>query len=136
MGTGVSIEIPEGHYGQVKPRSGLVLKKTVTTDAGVIDRDYTGELKVILVNRGKKAFVAETGERIAQLVLIKNAMPKVQEVKNLKKTDREASGFGLTGTTSVAGAHLLKQEQLEEININPELDEGQRQQVEELLWEF
>ena len=78
--TGISIKIPEGHYGQIKPRSGLALKKGVTTDAGVIDRDYTGEVGVILVNCRKKRFQVKRGDHIAQLVVVKNTTPKVQEV--------------------------------------------------------
>ena len=62
---GISIEILEGHYGQIKPRSGLALKEGVITDAGVIDQDYTGEVGVILVNHGKKRFQVKRGDCIA-----------------------------------------------------------------------
>lgn len=136
VSTGISIEIPEGYYGQVKPRSGLALKKGVTTDAGVIDRDYRGEVGVILVNRGKKEFTAKKGERVAQLVLIKNATPEVQQVNELNETARGTGGFGSTGLGEIARMQLLQLEQLKEVDINPDLNEDQRKQVEDLLWEY
>ena len=70
VGTSISIEIPKDHYGQIKPRSGLVLRKSIMTDARVIDRDFRGEVKVVLVNQGKKKFIVKKGEWIAQLILV------------------------------------------------------------------
>lgn len=78
--TGISLDIPEGCYGQIKPRSGLALKKQITTDAGVIDRDYRGEIAVLLVNHGDHDFLVQAGDRIAQIILTKIATPDVTEV--------------------------------------------------------
>lgn len=98
--TGLFLEIPAGYEVQVRPRSGLALKKgiTVLNAPGTIDADYRGEVKVILVNLSDTAFVVENGERIAQLVLAKHEVMEFEEVETLDETERGQGGFGSTGT--------------------------------------
>lgn len=97
--TGVSIALPPGYEGQVRPRSGLALKHGITllNSPGTIDADYRGEIKVILINNGPKAFIVRRGDRIAQLVVNKVARVQWQEVDNLKETLRNNGSFGHTG---------------------------------------
>ena len=134
--TGIQIDIPEGHYGQIKPRSGLALKKRVTIDAGVIDRDYRGTVGVLMVNQSNQRFIVKIGDRIAQLVLIKILTPVVEEVKALEPTQRGEGGFGSTGVSEPLPAMMMKEEQLKELHINPELSPKNRREGEEFLWEF
>jgi len=98
--TGLVIEIPEGYEGQVRPRSGLALKKglTVLNAPGTIDADYRGEVKVILVNLGNEEVVIQRGERIAQLVIAPVQRVEVVEVEEVSQTERGEGGFGSTGT--------------------------------------
>lgn len=97
--TGIFLEIPEGHEGQVRARSGLALKKGLSLPNGIgtIDSDYRGELKVILINLGKEDIVIENGDRIAQLVFIKYERAQIELVDELSSTDRSQGGFGHTG---------------------------------------
>ncbi|WP_461831461.1 dUTP diphosphatase [Aquifex sp.] len=97
--TGLIIEIPEGFEGQVRPRSGLALKKglTVLNAPGTIDADYRGEVKVILINLGSEEVVIERGERIAQLVIAPVQRVDVVEVEEVSPTERGEGGFGSTG---------------------------------------
>ena len=97
--TGVFLEIPEGYEAQVRPRSGLALKKgvTVLNSPGTIDADYRGEVGVILINLSNEDFVIENGERIAQLVFAKVEQAQWLEVKTLSDTIRGEGGFGSTG---------------------------------------
>ena len=89
--------IPLGCYGRIAPRSGLTVKYGIHVGAGVIDPDYTGELKVCLFNLGSVPFEIKQGERIAQLILEKCSTPLIQEVNELQKTMRANRGFGSTG---------------------------------------
>jgi len=94
--TGISIEIPSGHVGLVWPRSGLAVRHGLDTLAGVIDSDYRGEVKVVLVNHGTEPVAIAKGDRIAQLVV----QPVVQARftrADLAPTARGAGGFGSTG---------------------------------------
>jgi dUTP pyrophosphatase len=97
--TGVAIELPPGHEGQVRPRSGLAVKRgvTVLNAPGTIDEDYRGEVKVALVNLGQEPFVVERGMRVAQLIVSPVSRVEVEEVEDLGATDRGAGGFGHTG---------------------------------------
>ena len=97
VSTGVSIELPPGVYGRVAPRSGLAVKHGLQVGAGVIDPDYTGEVKVVLFNHDKTAFVIKPGYRVAQLVLERFETPEIEEVQNLTETERGEGGFGSTG---------------------------------------
>ena len=97
--TGLFMEIPEGYECQVRPRSGLALKKgiSVLNSPGTIDADYRGEVGVILINLSNETFTIENGERIAQLVFAKVEQAAWEKVEVLTETDRGAGGFGSTG---------------------------------------
>ncbi len=97
--TGISIEIPEGFEGQVRPRSGLALKHGITclNSPGTIDSDYRGELKVIMINHGKLQVSFERGDRIAQLVITRYEPVMVELAEELSDTDRSGGGFGHSG---------------------------------------
>lgn len=97
--TGLVLELPAGHEGQIRPRSGLALKHGVTclNTPGTIDSDYRGEVMVLLINLGQEDFVVERGMRIAQLV-VAPVMQALLEERNLAEpTSRGAGGFGSTG---------------------------------------
>jgi dUTP pyrophosphatase len=98
--TGLFLEIPEGYEAQVRPRSGLALKKglTVLNAPGTIDADYRGEVGVILVNLSNEAVTIEPGERVAQLVFAEFKQAQWEVVESLTETHRGAGGFGSTGT--------------------------------------
>lgn len=99
VGTGVSLAIPTGYEGQVRPRSGWALADglTVLNSPGTIDSDYRGEVKVLLVNLGSSAVTIHTGDRIAQLVIVPVAHAVLQPVEAFADTARGAAGFGSTG---------------------------------------
>ena len=98
--TGLFLALPQGYEAQVRPRSGLAIKKgiTVLNSPGTIDADYRGEINVILVNLSAEEFVIEDGERIAQMVIARHEQAEWEEVKVLDETERGAGGFGHTGT--------------------------------------
>jgi len=96
VSTGVSIEIPAGHYGRVAPRSGLSVKHGVMVGAGVIDSDYRGEIKVALATLNG-VYEFKKGDRIAQLIIERIATPELVQVDSLDNTDRGDGGFGSTG---------------------------------------
>jgi dUTP pyrophosphatase len=97
--TGLFIELPAGYEAQIRPRSGLAIKKgiTVLNSPGTIDADYRGEVCVILVNLSSEAFIINDGERICQMVIAAHAQAEWVEVLELANTDRGAGGFGHTG---------------------------------------
>lgn len=99
--TGIYIELPQGFEAQIRPRSGLAVKKgvTVLNSPGTIDADYRGEICVILVNLSNDTFVVNDGERICQMVISKHEQAEWIEVDELNVTDRGAGGFGHTGRT-------------------------------------
>ena len=97
--TGFSIAVPRGHEVQIRPRSGLAIKKNITVlnTPGTIDADYRGEIKIILINLGKEEFIIENGDRIAQMVVCPVVQASLKEVKELSDTERGSGGFGSTG---------------------------------------
>ncbi len=97
--TGLFMEIPVGYEAQVRPRSGLALKKgiTVLNSPGTIDADYRGEIRIILVNLSNEPFVIEDGERIAQMVIAAHEQAEWISVESLEDTERGTGGFGSTG---------------------------------------
>lgn len=97
--TGLFIELPDGYEAQVRPRSGLAIKKglSVLNSPGTIDSDYRGEVKVILINLSNESVIVNTGERIAQLVISKYEKAELTEVDDLSDSERGAGGFGHTG---------------------------------------
>ena len=97
VGTGITVVLPPGVYGRVAPRSGLAVKHCINVGAGVIDPDYTGEVKVVLFNHGDKDFEIKKGDRIAQLVLERCETPPIEEINIVEDTERGSGGFGSTG---------------------------------------
>jgi len=99
VSTGLALEIPPGHEGQVRPRSGLAVKHgiAIVNAPGTIDSDYRGEVKVVLVNLGREPVPFARGDRIAQLVVAPVVRARIELVEDLSNTDRGAGGFGSTG---------------------------------------
>lgn len=97
--TGLFIELPEGFEAQIRPRSGLALKKGITllNTPGTIDADYRGEIGVIMVNLSQDDFVVNDGERIAQMVVAHHERAEWDETAELSSTERGTGGFGHTG---------------------------------------
>lgn len=97
--TGLFIALPQGYEAQIRPRSGLAIKKgiTVLNSPGTIDADYRGEICIILVNLSSDDFVIEDGERICQMVIARHEQAVWEEVEVLDQTDRGEGGFGHTG---------------------------------------
>lgn len=98
--TGLFIELPEGFEAQIRPRSGLTLKKglTVLNSPGTIDADYRGEIGVIIANLSNESQIIEDGERICQMIISKHESITWELVYELNLTDRGHGGFGHTGT--------------------------------------
>ena len=96
--TGIAVAVPKNYEIQIRPRSGLAAKKSISVlnTPGTIDSDYRGEIIIILINLSKKSFVVKSGDRVAQMILCPVAKGKLQEVKNLPKTVRGKGGFGST----------------------------------------
>jgi dUTP pyrophosphatase len=99
VSTGLAIEIPAGFEIQIRPRSGLAAKHSVTVlnTPGTIDSDYRGEVKVILINHGTRPFAITKGDRIAQMVIGRVFQAGFEEALELNQTLRGAGGFGSTG---------------------------------------
>lgn len=97
--TGLYIELPQGYEAQIRPRSGLALKRglTVLNSPGTIDADYRGEVKIILINLSQEPQTIEPGERICQMVIARHEQPEVVEVQELTTTERGEGGFGHSG---------------------------------------
>ena len=97
--TGIHIQLPDGYEAQIRPRSGLAAKYgiSIVNAPGTIDTDYTGEIKVILINLSKEPFLVNPGERVAQMVFSKYERAEWEEVKELEETSRGEGGFGSTG---------------------------------------
>lgn len=96
--TGIYIELPEGTFGMITPRSGLSAKFgiSIVNSPGVVDSSYRGEIKVILINLGKEPFKIYNGDRIAQLILMNYQKIEFENVDELSKTERGEGGFGST----------------------------------------
>ena len=94
--TGVHVQIPEGYYGEIRSRSGLMVNHHVVTD-GTIDAHYTGSIKVKLFNLGNREYKVQAGDKIAQLVIVPCLLPRLELVGSLEETDRGENGFGSTG---------------------------------------
>jgi dUTP pyrophosphatase len=98
--TGLFISLPEGYEAQIRPRSGLALKRglTVLNTPGTIDADYRGEIGVILINMSGEAQTIESGERICQMIIARVEQADLVEVTTLDATERGEGGFGHSGT--------------------------------------
>lgn len=97
--TGLFLELPAGYEAQIRPRSGLAIKKgiTVLNSPGTIDADYRGEIGIILVNLSNEDFVVEDGDRICQMVIAAHEQAQWNQVEALGETERGTGGFGHTG---------------------------------------
>ena len=97
--TGLALELPVGYEAQIRPRSGLALKRGITTlnAPGTIDADYRGEIGVILINHGDDVFTIKRGDRIAQMVIASVIQGRFEISEELSSTDRSDGGFGHTG---------------------------------------
>ncbi len=97
--TGISVAIPEGFEGQVRPRSGLAVQNGIglVNSPGTIDADYRGEIGVLLINFGKMPFTVQDGDRIAQMIVSRVFRAAWEEVDELPATGRQEGGFGHTG---------------------------------------
>jgi len=97
--TGLFVEIPVGYEAQIRPRSGLAIKKgiTVLNAPGTIDADYRGEICIILINLSEEDFLIKNGDRICQMVIVKHERAEWLNVEMLEETDRGKGGFGHTG---------------------------------------
>jgi dUTP pyrophosphatase len=97
--TGLYIAVPSGYEAQIRPRSGLAIKKgiTVLNSPGTIDADYRGEVCIILVNLSSEPFVVEDGERIAQMIIARHEQGEWQLTDTLEDTERGEGGFGHSG---------------------------------------
>ena len=97
--TGITIAIPEDTEIQIRPRSGLAAKSNISVlnTPGTIDSDYRGEIKIILFNHGKKEFIINNNDRVAQMILMPIIKAELEEVEDLPKTLRGSGGFGSTG---------------------------------------
>ena len=97
--TGLHIALPEGYEAQIRPRSGLAIKKGITclNTPGTIDADYRGDVGVILINLSTEKFIVNPGERIAQMIINKFEQAKFELVEELDETERGEGGFGHTG---------------------------------------
>jgi len=94
--TGIAIELPPGYEAQVRPRSGMALKHSLTVNFGTIDPGYRGEIRVIMFNLGKANYTVEKGDRIAQLVVARYEAIEWEE-SELSESERGAGGFGSSG---------------------------------------
>ena len=99
ISTGIAISLPIECYGRIAPRSGLAATYGINVLGGVIDRDYRGEIKIILQNNFHHDYAVNIGDRIAQLILEKFSVPPMYEVDELDQTKRGTDGFGSTGNT-------------------------------------
>jgi dUTP pyrophosphatase len=99
--TGLFIELPLGFEAQVRPRSGLAIKKgvTVLNTPGTIDADYRGEIMVIMINLSNEEYIIRDGDRIAQMIIAAHEQAEWEKVENLAETKRGAGGFGHTGNS-------------------------------------
>lgn len=98
--TGIKIQLPSNTYAQLKSRSGLASKKNIHVGAGVIDEDYRGEVKVLLLNHSNEDFQVNIGDRIAQMIVIPILRPNIVIGLVNKNTERGEGGFGSTGLQS------------------------------------
>jgi dUTP pyrophosphatase len=97
ISTGISMVIPHGYYGRIAPRSGFSVKTGLMVNAGVIDSDYRGEVKILFANPTINSVQVNSGEKVAQIVVERIALLDVEEVESLEESERGANGFGSTG---------------------------------------
>ena len=129
VGMELAIGLPHGTYGRIAPRSGLASKAGISIDAGVIDQDYTGEIKVLMVNKGPKEFQVRKEDRIAQIMIERCSLREAMEVDSLEKMEQSLGGFGSTDNSvrlnnlrineiSLAGLHSVFKERIRQVGQN------------------
>jgi len=123
IGTDIAIAIPEGTYARIAARSGLATKYSIDVGAGVIDADFRGEVKILLINNSTKPFEIKKHDRVAQMILEKNMTPEISIMKNLPPTERGGQGIGSTGNSP---NHFLETDII--LAIKPEFVEAIRTQ--------
>jgi dUTP pyrophosphatase len=99
--TSIAVQLPPGTYGCITPRSGLAAKKSIDIGASVVDSDYTGKIKVLLINHADTPFEVNTGDHMAQLIMEQYLVTMPTEVNALIDTTQGSQGFGSTGIASV-----------------------------------
>ena len=109
IGTGIAIGLPSGTYGRIAPRSGLAIRHSLTVNAGVIDADYTGEIKVVLVNLGTEDYQVHKGDKIAQLIVERIISEEAILVHELETTTRGTKGFGSSDRRTPRPDRMTKQ---------------------------
>ena len=97
VATDLAIQLPAGTYGRIAPKSGLAVKAMIDVGAGVIDSDYRGNVKVLLINNSCDSFAVWKGDQIAQLIVERAYMGEAEMVDSLEETERGEGGFGSTG---------------------------------------
>jgi dUTP pyrophosphatase len=102
--TDLVVIIPDGYYGRIAPRSGLAVRQFIDIGAGVIDNDYRGNLAILIINHSNVPFLVRRGDRIAQLIIEKNARPAVHLIDDITDTARGTNGFGSTGINGAPGS--------------------------------
>ena len=136
ISTGIAIATPAGTYARIAPRSGLAAKHSIDIGAGVIDQDYRGEVKVLLVNNSKHPYPVKPGDRIAQLILEQILLAKPQDTDTLDETTRGEEGFGSTGyqqnltrRISSLTANSFDKDFLERVKKSAEKDEEYQKEL-------
>src|ERR1700677_4218564 len=137
IGTGIAIAIPLGQHGQIRSRSRLFKNTGLTAFPGTIDSDYRGELMIIMINSHLGIFDIYKGDRIAQMVILRNEISEWEEVDDLDATERGSGGFGSTGVNVII--ERLDEEMKPDkhiYHVNPDLLPHQIQQIKDLMKEF
>ena len=136
ISTGIAIATPAGTYARIAPRSGLAAKHSINIGAGVIDQDYRGEVKLLLVNNSKHPYPVKPGDRIAQLILEQILLVKPQDTDTLDETAQGEEGFGSTGyqqnltrRISSLTANNFDKDFLERVNKSAEKDEEYQKEL-------
>ena len=94
---GITFTFPQGTYGRIAPRSGLALRHNIWINGGVIDPDYTGEIKIIMINLNSENYYIQQNDKICQIICEKIQIPTLEEVDYINETERSNNGFGSTG---------------------------------------
>ena len=108
VSTEIAIMFPSGCYGRIAPRSGLAVKNSIYIGAGVIDEDYCGPIKILLINHGNNPFEVKEGDQVAQLILERIITPDTMIVDSLLETERGDKGFGSTGISQDTNTILTR----------------------------
>ena len=97
IATGIALQFPSFLYGRIAPRSGLSFRHSLDIGAGVIDSDFTGEIKVLLINNGREVYKVDIGDKVAQIIFEIFYSPKIVPSTSIEETERSDHGFGSSG---------------------------------------